>query len=66
MCRCHVQIAADLVNHDNLACIPFGLLKRKCGAFPGITFGGDQGLFLRDQPRRRMARAMVQELRGVL
>ena len=60
-----VQIATHLVNHDDLGRIQVGLLERKCGALPGITFGGDQGLFLRDQPRRRIARARVHGLSRV-
>jgi hypothetical protein len=39
--RGQVQVAADLVNHDDLGRIKVGLLERKCGALPGITFGGD-------------------------
>lgn len=57
-----IQVAAYLVNHDDLAGIKLGLFKRKYGALPGITFRGDQRLFLRDQPIRRSARPNVQAL----
>ena len=63
--RGKVEVAADLVNHDDLGRIQIGLVERKCGALPGIAFGSDQRLFFRDQPIRRIARARVQMLSDV-
>ena len=65
MRRGQVQVAADLVNYDDLRRIQLGLLEGKCGTLPGITFGSDQRLFFRDQPIRRIARARVQVLSDV-
>jgi len=63
--RGQIQIAADFINHDDLAGIEVGLLECKQRACPPIAFTGNYGLFFRDQPRRRIARAMVQELSEV-
>ena len=62
MGRGHVQITANFVNDDQLRGIEIGLLHGKRGARPWIAFGGDYRLFFRDQPSRRMARAIVHEL----
>ena len=60
-----IQIAAEFVQHHQVGRIQGGLLERKGGACPGIAFGRDQSLFFRDQPRRRIARPIVQVLSGV-
>jgi len=65
MGRVHIQIAAELIEHHQIGRIKGRLLECKQRTRPRIAFGGDQCLFFRDQPKRRMARAMVQALRVV-
>lgn len=50
MAGSHVQIAANLVNHDDLRGIEIRLLQRKRDACPGIAFGSDDRLFCATTP----------------
>lgn len=60
-----VEIAAKLVKDDEIGSIDVLLLNSKEQASPDVAFRGDQGLFLRVQPRRAIARPRVQRLREV-
>jgi hypothetical protein len=57
---CQVQIGAELIDHDQIMWIEVFLLDQKASTLPGITFRGNQRLFLRVRPRARMARPTVQ------
>src|SRR6266496_600691 len=55
----HIEIGAELVDHDQISCLDVFLLDKKAGTLPSVTFTGNQRLFFRVSPSRRMARPSV-------
>ena len=57
--RGHIQVRAKLIDHDDIGWVNVLLLDQKANTVPPIALGSDQRLFLRVNPRRRIARPSV-------
>ena len=55
----HIQVGAELVDDDHISRVDVFLLHQKASTLPSITFTGNQRLFFRVSPSRRMARPIV-------
>ncbi len=62
LARCQIDVQADFVNHHKVARGDLGDAQSEGCTCPLVALTGDQALFFRDHPKRRMARPSVHGL----